>query len=57
MITVKDLEAFGAGWNRHDVDMLVTFMTDDCVFKRFPDVQFCDGKIAVKASFLKNRPA
>jgi steroid delta-isomerase-like uncharacterized protein len=122
MMTVKDLEAFGDGWNRHDVDDLMTFMADDCVFetstgsdvrgtryvgrdrvregfanvfKAFPDVQFRDakhfvsgdrgasewiftgtttdgrkvevhgvdiftfrdGKIAVKASFLKNRKA
>ena len=122
MMTVKDLEAFGDGWNRHDVDYLMTFMADDCVFetssgsdvrgtryvgrdrvregfakvfKAFPDVQFNDskhfvsddrgasewiftgtttdgrkvevhgvdiftfrdGKIAVKASFLKNRTA
>jgi ketosteroid isomerase-like protein len=33
MITVKDLEAFGEGWNRHDVDFLMTFMADDCVFE------------------------
>jgi steroid delta-isomerase-like uncharacterized protein len=32
MITVNDLEAFGDGWNRHDVDFLMTFMADDCVF-------------------------
>jgi ketosteroid isomerase-like protein len=32
MITVRDLEAFGDGWNRHDVDFLMTFMADDCVF-------------------------
>lgn len=122
MITVKDLEAFGDGWNRHDVDFLMTFMSEDCVFetsygkepwgtrytgreevragfakvfKTYPDVQFRDarhfvsgdrgvsewtfaathvdghkvevhgvdvftfraGKIAVKASFLKNRSA
>ncbi|HYE92319.1 MAG TPA: nuclear transport factor 2 family protein [Terriglobales bacterium] len=121
-MTVKDLEAFGDGWNKHDVDYLMTFMADDCVFetsagpdvkgtryvgrdkvregfanvfKRFPDVEFrdakhfvsgdrgvsewifagtttdgkkvevhgCDlftfknGKIAVKASFLKTRTA
>ena len=121
-MTVKDLEAFGDGWNRHDVDYLMSFMADDCVFetsagaevrgtryvgrdrvregfanvfKRFPDAQFresrhfvegdrgasewifsgtttdgrkvevhgCDlftfrdGKIAVKASFMKNRTA
>ena len=122
MMTIKDLEAFGDGWNRHDVDYLMTFMADECVFesaagpevrgtryvgrervregfarvfKAFPDVEFrdsrhfvagdrggsewifagttvdgrkvevhgCDlftfrdGKIAVKASFLKNRTA
>ena len=120
MMTIEDLEAFGEGWNKHDVDYLMTFMADDCVFetssgpdvrgtrhvgrervreafakvfKAFPDVEFrdsrhfvagdrgvsewifagttvdgrkvevhgCDlftfrdGKIAVKASFLKNR--
>src|SRR5215471_10027945 len=33
MVTIKDLEAFGDGWNRHDVDYLMTFMTDDCVFE------------------------
>jgi ketosteroid isomerase-like protein len=122
MVTIKDLEAFGDGWNRHDVDYLMTFMADDCVFetsygkdawgtrytgreqvregfsrvfKNYPDVQFRDArhfvagdrgvsewifagtaadgrkvevhgvdvftfrdsKIAVKASFLKNRTA
>lgn len=122
MVTIKDLQAFGDGWNKHDVDYLMTFMAEDCVFetsngkevfgtrysgreqvregfekvfKTFPDVQFKDsrhfvagdrgvsewifagtaidgrkvevqgvdvftfrdGKIAVKASFLKNRTA
>ena len=32
-VTIKDLEAFADGWNRHDVDLLMTFMTDDCVFE------------------------
>jgi hypothetical protein len=32
MVTIKDLEAFGDGWNRHDVDFLMTFMSDNCVF-------------------------
>jgi ketosteroid isomerase-like protein len=32
-VTVKDLEAFADGWNRHDVDFLMTFMTEDCVFE------------------------
>ena len=29
----KDLEAFFEGWNRHDVDCIMTFMADDCVFE------------------------
>ena len=34
MMTVKDLEAFFTeGWNRHDVDRLMTFMAEDCVFE------------------------
>jgi len=33
MVTIKDLEAFGDGWNRHDVEYLMTFMADDCVFE------------------------
>ena len=32
-MTVKDLEAFADGWNRHDVDFLMTFMAEDCVFE------------------------
>jgi ketosteroid isomerase-like protein len=32
-VTIKDLEAFADGWNRHDVDFLMTFMTEDCVFE------------------------
>ena len=33
-MTIEDLEGFFAnGWNRHDVDTLMTFMTEDCVFE------------------------
>jgi hypothetical protein len=32
-ITVKDLEAFADGWNRHHVDFLMTYMAEDCVFE------------------------
>ena len=33
-ITVEFLEAFANAWNRHDVDELMSFMTDDCIFER-----------------------
>ena len=32
-ITVKALQAFADAWNRHDVDVLMSFMTEDCVFE------------------------
>jgi ketosteroid isomerase-like protein len=33
MPSVEFLEAFADGWNRHDVDALMAFMSDDCVFE------------------------
>lgn len=27
------LQAFSAAWNRHDIDDIMTFMSDDCVFQ------------------------
>ncbi len=32
-VTEAMLEAFSEAWNRHDVDALMSFMTDDCVFQ------------------------
>lgn len=29
---VEFLEAFGAAWNRHDIETLMSMMDDDCVF-------------------------
>jgi len=31
-VTLEFLEAFGAAWNRHDVDAIMASMADDCVF-------------------------
>jgi len=31
-MTLEDLEAFTHAWNGHDVDTLMSCMTDDCVF-------------------------
>jgi len=119
-MTLEDLENYATAWNAHDIDAIMAYMTDDCIFEpgggperygtrfegfetvkaRFievwtelPDVQFengkhflqgdrgcsewtltatrpdggkleidgcdlftfVDGKIRVKASYLKNR--
>jgi ketosteroid isomerase-like protein len=32
MVDVATLEAFAAAWNRHDIEALMGFMADDCVF-------------------------
>lgn len=31
-VTVQMLQDFAAAWNRHDIDALMGFMADDCVF-------------------------
>lgn len=49
------LGAFADAWNRHDLDALMSMMTDDCVFEASagPDVdgQRAEGKPAVRAAF------
>jgi steroid delta-isomerase-like uncharacterized protein len=32
-VTTQMLQAFADAWNRHDVDALMSFMTEDCVFE------------------------
>ncbi len=32
-MNVKDLEDYAAAWNNHDVDTIMSYMTDDCVFE------------------------
>ncbi|MEO8280547.1 MAG: nuclear transport factor 2 family protein [Ideonella sp.] len=31
-VTIETLKAFGDAWNRHDIDALMSFMSDDCEF-------------------------
>lgn len=46
-MTTKDLDAFfEAGWNRHDVDLLMTFMSDDCVFESIAGPEACGTRHA-----------
>ena len=49
------LDRFAAAWNRHDLDALMSMMTDDCVFQASagPDVngQRSEGRQAVRAAF------
>ena len=54
-VTVETLSAFSDAWNRHDVDALMTFMTDDCVFETAAGPDACGarhvGLDAVRTAF------
>ncbi len=56
-VTVEFLQAFADAWNRHDVDDLMSFMTDDCVFEASAGDDVCgaryQGSRAVRAGFAK----
>lgn len=52
---LKLLDRFADAWNRHDLDALMSMMTDDCVFEASagPDVHGnrSEGREAVRAAF------
>ncbi len=54
-VTPQFLQAFADAWNHHDVDALMTFMTDDCVFEASAGPDVCGtryaGREAVRAAF------
>ncbi len=56
-VTVEVLQQFADAWNRHDVDALMGFMSEDCVFEASagPDVAGtrCVGREAVRAGFAE----
>ena len=56
-VTVEFLEAFADAWNRHDVDDLMSFMTDDCVFESSGGDNQCgtrfEGAAAVREGYAK----
>jgi steroid delta-isomerase-like uncharacterized protein len=46
-MTTDDLQAFfGNGWNRHDVDVLMTFMAEDCIFESTAGPEVCGARHA-----------
>ncbi len=54
-VTTDMLQAFADAWNRHDVDALMAFMTEDCVFEASAGPDVCGtsyaGRKAVRAGF------
>ncbi|NMK46000.1 nuclear transport factor 2 family protein [Achromobacter sp. Bel] len=62
-VTVEMLAEFAAAWNRHDIDALMSFMSEDCVFETVGGPDACGsrhtGPEAVRAAFAaawKNFP-
>jgi ketosteroid isomerase-like protein len=57
-MTIQDLETFfDQGWNGHDVDALMTFMVDDCVFEGAAGSEACgtryEGRERVREAFAR----
>jgi steroid delta-isomerase-like uncharacterized protein len=54
-VTTEVLQAFADAWNRHDVDALMSFMAEDCVFEGSAGPEVCGtryaGREAVRAGF------
>ena len=56
-VTTEVLQAFADAWNRHDIDGLMSFMTENCVFEASAGPDICGthyvGKDAVRAGFAE----
>ena len=54
-ITTDWLQEFADAWNRHDVDALMSFMTDDCIFEASAGGEVAGtryvGREAVRAAY------
>ena len=52
---IRMLDRFADAWNRHDLDALMSMMTDDCVFAASAGTQVdghkSEGKQAVRAAY------
>jgi len=57
VVTTEVLQAFADAWNRHDVDALMSYMSDDCVFEASAGPDICGarhvGREAVRAGFAE----
>ena len=56
-VTTEMLQAFADAFNRHDVDTIMSFMTEDCVFEASSGSDVCGtryvGREAVRAGFAE----
>ena len=56
-VTTATLEAFSDAWNRHDIDALMSFMTDDCVFMTAGGPDACGARHVGAEAVRKAFPA
>lgn len=56
-VNTEVLQTFADAWNRHDVDALMSFMTEDCVFESSAGADVCGnryvGTEAVRTGFAE----
>jgi steroid delta-isomerase-like uncharacterized protein len=56
-VTTEVLQAFADAWNRHDVEALMSFMSEDCVFESSAGPDICGtryaGQEAVRTAFAE----
>ena len=56
-MTAEILQAFADAWNRHDIDALMSLMTEDCVFESSAGPDVCGARYssseAVRAAFAE----
>lgn len=56
-VTAEVLQRFADAWNRHDVDALMSFMTEDCVFEASAGPDVCGtryaGRDSVRSAFVE----
>lgn len=57
VVNVEMLQAFADAWNRHDVEALMSFMSEDCVFEASAGVEAAGtryvGRDAVQAGYTE----
>lgn len=56
-VSAEMLQAFADAWNRHDIDALMSFMSDDCVFEASAGPDACGkqfkGVAAVREGYME----
>lgn len=56
-LSIDDLQAFADAWNRHDIEALMDFMAEDCLFEASAGPDVCGtryaGRQAVRSGYAE----